>query len=300
MGALIIDTFGQIIMAYSGSNFHTAHNIAHIFKNSGYFIIVLSLAISSIQYNRSAKQNEDIIRLQYAKLREMDRMKDEFIGVAAHELRTPVQPIIGLSQLIKSNMDKNSDQQELLDVVIRNAKRLQVLTENVLDVSKITSQSLLLRKQLFSLNEVMSNIVKDMNLNPDLKHNVLTLYAPQEIFVEADRTRVNQVIVNLLNNAVKFTEEGTIAITLNTTNDNEKEYAVITVKDSGTGIDPEILPVIFEKFATKSEKGIGLGLFIARSIVEAHGGRIWARNNEDGKGATFAFSLPVGRDFAAL
>jgi signal transduction histidine kinase len=299
MSALIIDIFGQIIMAYSGSNFHTAHNVAHIFKNSGYFIIVLSLAISSIRYNRALKQNEEIIRMQYVKLREIDKMKDEFIGIAAHELRTPVQPIIGLSELLKSKIEKDSEHQELLDVVIRNAKRLHVLTEKILDVTKITSQSLLLGKQLFSLNELIFNIVKDISLNSDLKPNVKVLYEPQDISLNADKMRVNQVIMNLLNNAIKFTNEGTIAITMDTIRDgSEKEYAVVRVIDSGSGIDPEILPVIFEKFTTKSEKGIGLGLFISKSIIEAHGGKIWAANNKDGRGATFTFSLPICKEIS--
>jgi signal transduction histidine kinase len=237
--------------------------------------------------------------MQYVKLREIDKMKDEFIGIAAHELRTPVQPIIGLSELLKSKIEKDSEHQELLDVVIRNAKRLHVLTEKILDVTKITSQSLLLGKQLFSLNELIFNIVKDISLNSDLKPNVKVLYEPQDISLNADKMRVNQVIMNLLNNAIKFTNEGTIAITMDTIRDgSEKEYAVVRVIDSGSGIDPEILPVIFEKFTTKSEKGIGLGLFISKSIIEAHGGKIWAANNKDGRGATFTFSLPICKEIS--
>ena len=300
MGALIIDIFGQIIMAFSGANFYTAHNVAHIFKNSGYFIIVLSLAISSVRYNRTVKQNEEIIRTQYAKLSKMDKMKDEFIGIAAHELRTPVQPIIGLSELVKSKMDNNSYQQELLDVVIRNAKRLQMLTEKLLDVSKITSQSFFLEKQRCNLNELLYSIVKDITLNSDLKPNVKLLYNAEDVCVNADKMRISQVVMNLLSNATKFTEDGSIAIALNTTkNSEEGEYVVVSVKDSGSGIDPDILPVIFEKFATKSERGIGLGLFISKSIIEAHGGKIWAMNNKGGKGATFAFSLPINKEIPA-
>ncbi len=140
LGALIIDVFGQIIMSYSSTNFHTAHNVAHILKNSGYFIIILSLAVSSIQYNKIAKQREATIRFQYNKLKAMDKMKDEFINVAAHELRTPIQPIIGLSEVLKSKLmnnnsgnssASNAENQEYVDVILRNGQRLGKLVEDV-------------------------------------------------------------------------------------------------------------------------------------------------------------------------
>ena len=237
-------------------------------------------------------------RIQYEKLREYERlkeiqkMKDEFINVAAHELRTPIQPILGLSEVLYAKI-KDTEQRQLLDTITRNAKRLQRFTDDILDVTKIESQSLKLSKERFNLNDLISNII-DGYRNYIEKDNVQVklLYEPNNkdnIYVEADRGRLIQVISNLLGNAIKFTKEGTICII---TEDKDNQV-VVSVKDTGTGIHPEILPRLFSKFVTKSFQGTGLGLFICKSIVEAHGGKIWAENNSDRKGAMFAFSLPI-------
>jgi signal transduction histidine kinase len=298
LGALIIDIFGQIIMSLSATNFHTAHNIAHILKNSGYFIIIVSLAISSIQYIKIAKEREELILYQYEKLKESDKMKDEFVNIAAHELRTPIQPILGLSEIIRQKV--NTEDREYINVIIRNARRLQRLTEEILDVAKIESQSLKLKKDEFNLNDVIVNCINDITTNRQFSNNdkekkQKILYEPNDILLKADRERVSQVISNLLSNAAKFTPEGTISIVsdLNGNQDNKNNEAIINVKDNGQGIDPDMLPKLFSKFATKSYSGTGLGLYISKNIVEAHGGRIWAQNNSDGKGATFSFSLPI-------
>jgi two-component system, OmpR family, sensor histidine kinase VicK len=237
-------------------------------------------------------------RIQYEKLREYERlkeiqkMKDEFINVAAHELRTPIQPILGLSEVLHIKI-KDTEQRQLLNIITRNAKRLQRLTDDILDVTKIESQSLKLNKERFNLNELIPNII-DGYRNYIEKDNVQIklLYEPNNkdnIFVEADRGRTIQVISNLIGNAIKFTKEGTISV-ITEEKDNQ---VVVSLKDTGTGIDPEILPQLFSKFVTKSFQGTGLGLFISKSIVEAHGGRIWAENNSDNRGATFSFSLPI-------
>ena len=298
LGALIIDIFGQIIMSLSATNFHTAHNIAHILKNSGYFIIIVSLAISSIQYIKIAKEREELIRYQYEKIKESDKMKNEFVNIAAHELRTPIQPILGLSEIIGPKV--NTEDREYVNVIIRNARRLQRLTEEILDVAKIESQSLKLKKDEFNLNDVIVNCINDITMNRQFNNNdkekkQKILYEPNDILLKADRGRVSQVISNLLSNAAKFTPEGTISIVsnLNGNQDNKNNEAIINVMDNGQGIDPDMLPKLFSKFATKSYSGTGLGLYISKNIVEAHGGRIWAQNNSDGKGATFSFSLPI-------
>jgi signal transduction histidine kinase len=318
LGALIIDVFGQIIMSYSSTNFHTAHNVAHILKNSGYFIIIVSLAISSIQYNKISKQREATIRLQYNKLKEMDKMKDEFINVAAHELRTPIQPIIGLSEVLRTrirnndsvnNSGSNAENQEFIDVILRNGQRLGKLVEDVLDVTKMESQSLELHKEHFDLNDLIISIIDDivaaeaesmvygLPARRKVKKNVKIKYQPQHLPVYADRNRLAQVISNLLNNALKFTQEGYVAITTEKKTDNNgnnnHDIAIINVCDSGSGVDPEIMPRLFTKFSSKSFSGTGLGLYICKNIIEAHGGRIWAENNKDGKGATFSFTLPT-------
>jgi signal transduction histidine kinase len=320
LGALIIDVFGQIIMSYSSTNFHTAHNVAHILKNSGYFIIIVSLAMSSIQYNKISKQREATIRLQYNKLKEMDKMKDEFINVAAHELRTPIQPIIGLSEVLRSKMrnndsgnnpSSNSENQEFVDVILRNGQRLEKLVEDVLDVTKIESQSLELHKEHFDLNDLIISIIDDivaaeaesmvygLTARRKGKNNVKITYQPRHLPVYADRNRITQVISNLLDNAQKFTSEGYVVVTTdkkvdeNSYNNNNHNIAIINVCDTGSGVDPEIMPRLFTKFSSKSFSGTGLGLYICKNIVEAHGGRIWAENNKDGKGAIFSFTLPM-------
>jgi two-component system sensor histidine kinase VicK len=235
-------------------------------------------------------------------------MQKDFINIAAHELRTPIQPILGLSQVlqskIKNNNRNNIAYQELLDPIIRNAKRLQQLTEDILDVTKIESQSLQLKKELLNVNEVILAVLADYssrNNNNKIKkvHNnvKITFSSKDDLFVMADRSRLYQVFANLLNNAIKFTKEGSITIIVQRNdNDNVNEEAIVSIKDIGVGIDPEILPRLFSKFATKAgTSGTGLGLFISKGIVEAHGGKIWAENNSDGKGATFAFTLPLSK-----
>jgi signal transduction histidine kinase len=237
-----------------------------------------------------------------------DKMQKDFINVASHELRTPIQPILGLSEVLHAKI-KDTKQRQLLDIITKNAKRLQRLTENILDVTKMESHSLKLNKERCNLNDVITNTIDDMILNREFKNkrnndnidDIKLLYEPKDMFVEADRTRLMQVIYNLLSNAIKFTKEGRIIITIEK-NDN-KEEVVVSIKDTGEGIDSEILPQLFSKFASKSYQGTGLGLFIAKSIVEAHGGKIWAENNNDNdnnsiadskeKGSTFYFTLPL-------
>jgi len=252
------------------------------------------------------------LALANEKLKLHDKMQEEFINIAAHELRSPIQPIIGLSEVLRSRkredvekVEGQIEQNEMLDVIIRNAKRLGRLSEDILDVTRIESQSLPLRKEKFNLNRLMLNSVGDSR-NQITKENKdnnikieLVFKGDSDIYVEADKNRINQVVSNLLANAIKFTKEGTITITIEKKegdyyNDISREV-VVAVKDSGIGIDPEVLPKLFRKFTSSSQGGTGLGLFISRSIIEAHGGRIWAENNKDGKGSTFSFSLPADR-----
>lgn len=304
--SLVFDSFGELIMSYSATSFDTAHNVAHVLKDAGYFVNMIALAMSGIQYNIRLQQRNALIQLQYKKLKESEKMKDEFINVAAHELRTPIQPILGLSDIIHSEVT-NARHRELLEVVIRNAKRLKRLTENVLDVTKIESHSLKLNKEQVNLNIIVSEVLKEYRGKIEDKRNQYQQLHQQglkisyelvqkddDIIVEADRNRLAQVISNLLSNAIKFSNDdgqGIITITVETKNNNQD--VIIGVKDTGPGIDPEDFPNLFTKFFTKSDKGTGLGLFICKSIVEGHGGKIWAENNKDAIGATFSFSLPI-------
>jgi signal transduction histidine kinase len=266
-----------------------------------------------------------------------DKMQKEFINVAAHELKTPIQPIISLAEHLKSSrkpdplagsmydktgevqLQKLRQQDELIDVIIRNARRLRRLAENILDVTKIETQSLLIKKEHFDLNNLIINIITDFRNhiareNKDIKLKFIsngTLVKNEltdEIIVDADKDRISQVISNLLNNAVKCTKAGTITIVVDRrkkhdlSNDAECREVIVTVKDTGSGVDPEILPRLFTKFATKSQSGTGLGLFISKNIIESHGGKIWlgdgnGQNNNKGvdgdNGAIFSFSLPI-------
>jgi two-component system, OmpR family, sensor histidine kinase VicK len=236
------------------------------------------------------KQNE-----LYQQLKIHDKIQQEFINVAAHELRTPIQPILGLADILRSKQTDGGREAEYLDVIIRNAKRLQRLTENILDITRIESRSLDLKQELFNLNEMILSAIADCNNQVAKKRKDTNLKLeftdPNEvIFIHADKERINQVISNLLSNAIKFTNEGTVSISAATVPNNNK--VIVSITDTGPGIDSEILPRLFTKFATKSTSGTGLGLFISKSIIEAHGGKIWGRNNyPKGKGATFGFSL---------
>ena len=234
----------------------------------------------------------------YQKLKESEEVKDDFVHIAAHELRAPIQPILGLADILRSKETDGGQEAEYLDIIIRNAKRLQRLTEDILDISKIESKSLDLKKESFNLSEMLSSTIMDCKnqLAKEHKDNLKLEYIDpkEDIFIEADKGRINQVISNLVSNALKFTEEGTISITA-VPNINE---IVVSITDTGPGIDSEILPRLFTKFATKSRTGTGLGLFISKSIIDAHCGRIWGKNNyPEGKGATFGFSLPLHNKF---
>ena len=228
-----------------------------------------------------------------------EKLQMEFVNIAAHELRTPIQPILGLTEILKSTTRDTKDH-ELVDVVYRNAKRLHHLTEDILDVNRIESQSLLLNKERFNLPEIILDAIADIknqiatkNKDNNLKLEFVVTKdkeSQEDIFVVADKGRISRVISNLLNNAIKFTNEGIITVSTEK-KDNE---VLVSIKDTGAGIDAEILPRLFTKFTTKSETGgTGLGLFISKSIIEAHGGKIWAENKSNGKGATFTFSLPI-------
>jgi signal transduction histidine kinase len=410
---LIIDIYAQIIMSSSAVSFDTPHNVAHILKDAGYFVNIIALAMSSIQYNvrlRDSnksliesnirlKEGEEVIRIQYERLKESEMIKDEFINTAAHELRTPIQPILGLTDIIRSRIitlegkgigsnsggDSNNASKRpegvvlLLDVIIRNAKRLKQLTDNILDVTKIESHSLKLNKEVFNIERLIEQTAEEQNIrisetiNTRRKIEIQCRVNNNEIvdigntsnstadttstvsaasmndetaayeagrdnnnnnneansvsdsfMVEADRTKISQVVSNLLSNALssirlrEVAEEGRIMISIskrekiNAKNvigtaeqghdQNSSDEIIVSIKDNGQGIAPDVAPNLFTKFVSGSDSGTGLGLYICKNIVEAHGGRIWARNNDTAEdetktttfsGATFSFALPV-------
>jgi signal transduction histidine kinase len=244
----------------------------------------------------------DLLKIQ-------DKIQKEFINVAAHELRTPIQPILGISDLLYSQIE-NQEQRKLLEVIIRNANRLTQLTNDILNVAKIETGTLQIKKVRFNLYDLILTLIsqyKTSSSKDTETKNVNFLYIAEEqnLTIEADKGLLYQVLDNLLSNAIKFTkridgggggandDEAIITITTKRGESSNNNNIIVSVKDNGTGIDQEIMPRLFSKFATKSEAGTGLGLFISKNIIKAHGGKIWAENNIDGKGATFRFTLPI-------
>ena len=264
---------------------------------------------------RKVEERTSELRTANEELRIHDKVQKEFINIAAHELRTPIVPILNLSELLYSKVllysnvkgeqqeQEQEEQREMLEVILRNANRLLQLTEDILDVTRIESHTLKLRKERFNLNDAILDVIED-DRKQITNANVKVMYEQENgiTVVEADRRRLTQVISNLLNNAIKFTKEGTVTVTTTVKRKDNGDAGgeiVVAVKDTGTGIDHELMPRLFTKFATKSYQGTGLGLFISKSIIEAHGGKMWAENNNYGdhdikhKGATFYFTLPV-------
>lgn len=240
----------------------------------------LKIAVNSLE-----KANEE--------LKQHDNMQKEFINVAAHELRTPIQTIIGYCEMI-SIAPKNTN--KYLESIRRNAERLSSLTEDILDITRIESNKLKIEKSEFDLKEKINNVIKDLDIKDknDRKQNIEFISSfNEQIIVFADKIRIYQVISNLLKNALKFTPNGKITVILEKAERNDKKFIVVRIKDDGKGIDPQVLPILFKKFVTKSETGTGLGLYISKNIIEAHGGSIRGYNNLDGKGATFEFTLPL-------
>jgi two-component system sensor histidine kinase VicK len=241
---------------------------------------------------------------EYERRKEADKMKNEFINIAAHELRTPIQPILSLSQIMRSQKVNIDEYHEFLDVIISNAKRLQRLANDILDATQIESHLLKLDKKLFNLSETISDVVhgykqqietRNRTNNNNLKL-VLESNAGDTITLKADKNKISQVLSNLLSNAIKFTREGTILVKAKKNKGGKEanlDEIIVTVKDTGTGIDPEIFPRLFSMFVSKSYEDTGLGLFISKSIIEAHGGKMWAENNKDGIGASFSFKIPI-------
>jgi two-component system sensor histidine kinase VicK len=285
-------------------------NNAVLESDNNLALVIKELAETNEKF---AKVNKELaavnkeLALANERIKQNGNMQIEFINIASHELRTPMQPILGLTQIILSKI-KDTEQIELLDTVIRNAKRLKQITDDIFDVTRIESHSLNLNKEQFDLNEQIKTVINDIKNQINMRYNnnaVKLLFETKRkegngVFIKADKIRIYEVISNLLKNAIKFTKEGTISIT---TEEKKRKKTgkggevIVKIKDTGIGMPSNILPNLFSKFATGStfRRGIGLGLFISRSIIEAHGGRIWAENNIDGKGATFAFSLPLSK-----
>ena len=236
----------------------------------------------------------------FERMKEGELLEKDFVNIAAHELRNPIQPIIGFSELLYSKID-NQEHRRLLDEVILNAKRLERLARLMLDVTRIENNSLVLTREAVDASRILKDIVdsynhkleeKNAEINNENTKLIIIQKGIKNINASIDRVRITQVFCNILDNAVSFSHEGKIHVILKVEKQDGQHFLIISVKDTGPGIDPEILSKLFTKFASKSDMGTGLGLFISKGIVEAHGGKIWAENNPD-RGATFSFSLPI-------
>src|ERR671919_1875735 len=291
-------------------------------------LIIFLIKWNSILNDR-VKRRTDELEESNKQLKYHDKLQEEFVNTAAHELRTPIQPILGLTEHLSSRIS-DPKQRHLLDVIFRNAKRLQRLSQNILDVSKIEGEKLILHKERFDINDLINNIVQEyrarmIRRNEDGENNKkegmqTDEEAPQiqisfdhkqdVIYVYADKELLYQVIANLLDNSLKFMKsnrgrgggEGEkkedhynktnkVLTVLSEKKDDDKVQ--VSIKDTGPGIDPQVLPRLFSRFASGSHSGTGLGLYICKKIVESHGGSISGQNNSDGIGATFSFTLPL-------
>ncbi|MDR4512321.1 MAG: ATP-binding protein [Nitrososphaeraceae archaeon] len=309
---LVINFFGQIIMAISATSHDTAHNLAHFLKDASYFVAIIGLSLSNLSYNIQLRKSNEIIKEQYLKLQESEKLKEEFINIAAHELRNPIQPIMGLSTIMLREI-ADTRNKEYLQSILKNSKRLNSFIENMLDVAKIQNNLLKINKKIVNLNILISQIIKEYT--PQLILQDKKIYfdfktKKEDLIIKADPDRLKQVISNLLENSLNFTNSGdSITIIVEQEKEikegrkkerkairNKRDGQTITVSviDTGDGINPEIFHNLFSKFNTKnSVKGSGLGLYISKKIIEAHGGIIWAENPLSKKGAIFKFTLPI-------
>lgn len=293
MGIIVVDRKKSLIIESrddTKDNYYQAAGLA-VYSNSR--PIALSYASIFETLWKQAELNEQI-NLYNEQLQVHNKMQQEFINIAAHELRTPIQPMLSLSEVLLSKRGNIEEYDDFLNGINRNAKRLHQLAENILDVTKIESQSLHLKKQRFSLNDIIQSVLTDyQRLVVGSKIRLAMTPNDDIAIVEGDKERLTQVLDNLLSNAIKFTEEGKITVTIELMKEKDKQNVVVSVKDTGSGIDSEILPRLFTRFVTKSDRGTGLGLYISKGIIEAHGGKIWAENNLKEMGATVNFSLTI-------
>jgi two-component system, OmpR family, sensor histidine kinase VicK len=287
MGILVVDRKQSVIIELKDDTNDTYYDAVGLatYSNSK------PIAVSYASIFETLWKLEEL----YEQLKTYSVMQKEFINIAAHELRTPIQPILGLSQVLLFDQGNNDHSKELIKVINRNAERLQRLVEDILDVTKIESQTLHLRKEKFSLNNLICSVVSEHKSQIERKQSNkrIIITAEDDVNIVGDEGRLSQVLSNLLSNAVKFTEEGSV-ITISQQKREPDKVVIVSVIDTGTGIDPSIFPRLFTKFASRSKSGgTGLGLYISKSIIDAHGGMMWGENNPNGNGATFTFSLPL-------
>ena len=215
----------------------------------------------------------------------------EFVNMAGHEMKTSIQAILTYSELLQDKHDTHRE--DYVKAILRNASRLRMLSNNLTDYTKIDAGMLRLKKERFDLGTLILSLAEDFrNMIRHQESKIkITVHSQRHVYVNADSERLAQVILNLLDNAAKFTKNGDISIKLEESQD--ANYILTTITDTGPGIDNNVKPNLFNKFVTSSHSGTGLGLYICKNIIDAHGGRIWSENNNDKNGATFSFKIPI-------
>jgi nitrogen-specific signal transduction histidine kinase len=257
-------------------------------------------AADLIEQRQTAAEREQLLVREQAARAEADRanrIKDEFLAVLSHELRSPLNPILGWTRLLQNGKLDAARQAEALNTIERNAKLQAQLIEDLLDLSRIMQGKLSLTAVPVNLASVIAAALETVHLAAAAKHIQMTLDLDSNIApVSGDATRLQQVVWNLLTNAVKFTPKGgQVTVELR----QLEQAAQLRVIDTGKGIQPQFLPHVFEYFrqedgsTTRKFGGLGLGLAIVRQIVEMHGGTVWAESEGENRGASFTVQLPL-------
>jgi PAS domain S-box-containing protein len=279
-----------------GSTFPVLLSATNLYDDDGNLIGSNSAIIDATEIYRAKKQLEK----SNEQLKEAQRLKDEFISIASHELRTPIHPILNYAELAERNL---IDPKSALKTIKIQAERLKDLANNILDASRVESGTINYNMQGAKINEIILEVVNSckytqISTNRKLGRQIsIETQLANDIELSVDKMRIAQALTNILQNAIKFTEQG--KITVRTSLLAKKGLLEIRIIDTGSGISDDILPKLFGKFVTKvsgdnaNKHGTGLGLFITNSIIQAHGGHIDGHNNENGKGATFVIKLPV-------
>ncbi len=265
--------------------------------------IVVQAIIQDVTEKRSAEvkliKSERKLRRQNIELKELDRLKTDFISIAAHDLKTPLISVGGYIDLILlREKDLSKEVKEDLGRVLNNVQRLEEYINRLLDVMKIDAKKVELVKKEENIYELIKNCLSDLEFQISQKNLTIDLNVSEDLKLVIDHFRMSQVFLNLLSNAVKFTpNEGDINISIK----KDDESIIFCIKDNGKGLKPEEIQKVFGKFVTIEqgvdgystlEKGSGLGLYIAKGFIEAHGGKIWVKSEGRDLGAEFSFTLP--------
>jgi PAS domain S-box-containing protein len=279
-----------------GNTFPVLISATNLHDDNGNLIGSNSAIIDATEICRARAQLEK----SNQQLKDAQKLKNEFINIASHELRTPIHPILNYAELAERNL---IDTKEAMKTIKVQAQRLTDLANNILDASRIESGTLNHNMQRSNINELIHEVVDSskyvqVSANQKIQRQIsIETHLTDDVELSLDRMRMTQALTNILHNAIKFTEQG--KITVKTSLSGDRKVLEIRVTDTGSGISEEILPKLFGKFVTKAsgdvanKYGTGLGLFITKSIIQAHGGEVYAHNNENAKGATFVIRLPV-------